>query len=63
MTPRSPLVVALAFALVGFTTAPAYAHAMRMKVSVGEEIVAKTTYDGDDHDGGDVTVRVILLES
>ena len=60
MPPRPALVVALAAALVGFGAAPASAHAMRMRVTVtATEIVVRTTYSGDDHDGGDVTARVL----
>jgi hypothetical protein len=59
MTPRPALVVALSLALVGFSAAPASAHAMRMRVLVtATDITVKTTYDGDEHDGGDVTVTV-----
>ena len=60
MTPHPALVVALSLALVGVGAAPASAHAMRMRVIVtATDITVKTTYDGDDHDGGDVTVTVM----
>ena len=60
MTPRSAVVVALAAITVGFGAAPAYAHSMRMSVIVTpDDITVKTSYDGDDHDGGDVTVAVM----
>ena len=56
MTPRFVLVLALA---VGSGAAPAFAHAMRMTVTVSAtEIAVKTSYSGDDHDGGDVTVTI-----
>ena len=60
MTPRPALVVALSLALVGFGAAPASAHSMRMTVIVtSANITVKTSYDGDDHDGGAVTVTVM----
>ncbi len=63
MTPRPAFVVALAAAVVGFDASAAFAHAMRMTVSVGAaEIVVKTSYSGDDHDGGDVTVTISGLD-
>lgn len=41
---------------------PASAHAMRMTVIVDKEkLTVKTTYSGDDHDGGDVMVKVTRL--
>ena len=59
MTRSSAFVVALSLALGGFSAAPASAHAMRMTVIVTPgDITVKTTYDGDDHDGGAVTVTV-----
>ena len=59
MPPRPALVVALAAAAVGFGAAPASAHAMKMTVIVtAAGITVKTSYSGDDHDGGDVTVTV-----
>ncbi len=60
MPPRPALVVAVSLALVGVCAAPASAHSMRMTVIVtSANIAVKTSYDGDDHDGGDVTVTVM----
>ena len=59
MTPRSPIVVALSLAIVGFAAEPVHAHALRMTVSLADELLTVTTrYDGADHDGGAVTVTI-----
>ncbi len=59
MTPRSVLVVALAVAAVGFGASPARAHAMRMTVKLSDSQITVTThFDGETHDGGDVTVTI-----
>jgi len=59
MTPRSAFVVALALTIVGTHAAPASAHAMKMTVNLAAgTITVKTSYSGDDHDGGAVTVTM-----
>ena len=59
MTPRFALVVALAALLVCFGAEPAFAHTLRMTVTLtATDLAVKTSYSGDDHDSGPATVTL-----
>jgi hypothetical protein len=62
MTPRFALVVAHAALLVCFGAEPAFAHTLRMTVTLtATDITVKTSYSGDDHDSGPATVSISKL--
>ncbi len=59
MTPRFALVVAHAALFVCFGAEPAFAHTLRMTVTLtATDITVKTSYSGDDHDSGPATVTI-----